>query len=342
MTDHESMDATIYNRYSDIGGNTVLYGSIMMIIDSFILVGLEELKSIFAAWNTWGRCQHTDWDACELARLQELNEARQRAAQMEKTMRWWSECTASWRQKWSTVRNERNRAREEGHSLRIALTEAKDSCGKISVRYEPVARNNYLEENKKLLSAKRAVETENSLMKAHMHLLQKERIANRLPLEVNSPPETPSIMLDEECQARPEYMHASTITDQPLDANTRWMRLDGSQGKLFESMRRLESQCSELQTELMMMEAKCTELEASRLAAKEEIEELKRFQEQTPLNTGPTSQKDAREIEAIRSERDEALSEVQTLKMEKEFLMQQLKMLKITMEESEPEPPRPT
>lgn len=40
-------------------------------------------------------------------------------------MRWWSECTASWRQKWSTVRNERNRAREEGHSLRVALTEAK-------------------------------------------------------------------------------------------------------------------------------------------------------------------------------------------------------------------------
>ncbi|CAG9530864.1 unnamed protein product [Cercopithifilaria johnstoni] len=303
MTDHSSMDATIYNRYSDI----------------------SELKGIFAARNTWGRCQHTDWDACELARLQELNEARQRAAQMEKTMRWWSECTASWRQKWSTVRNERNRAREEGHSLRIALTEAK-------------------EENKKLLSAKRTVEAENSLMKAHMHLLQKERIANRMPLEVSSLPETPPIMLDEECQARPEYMHVSTITDQSLDINySRWMRLDGSQGKLFESMRRLENRCSELQTELMMMEARCTELEASRIAAKEEIEELKRFQEQTSfLNSGSTSQKDAREIEAIRSERDEALSEVQTLKMEKEFLMQQLKMLKITMEESEPEPPGPT
>uniref|UniRef100_A0A0R3RVQ7 Coiled-coil domain-containing protein 102A n=1 Tax=Elaeophora elaphi TaxID=1147741 RepID=A0A0R3RVQ7_9BILA len=249
---------------------------------------------------------------------------------MEKTMRWWSECTASWRQKWSTVRNERNRAREEGYSLREALTEAK-------------------EENKKLLSAKRAVEAENSRMKAHMHLLQKERIANRMPVEVNSPPETPSITLDEECQVRPEYMHASTITDQPLDASSRWMRLDRSQGKLFEwvffflrSMRRLENRCSELQTELMMMEAKCTELEASRAAAKEEIEELKRFQEQTSPSNGTISQKDAREIEAIRSERDEALSEVQTLKMEKEFLMQQLKMLKITMEESEPEPPRPT
>ncbi|VDK32677.1 unnamed protein product [Gongylonema pulchrum] len=108
---------------------------------------------------TTGRCRHTDWDACEVARLQELNEARQRAAQMEKTMRWWSECTASWRQKWNTVRNERNRAREESQSLRTALAEAK-------------------------------------------------------PIEMNSPPQTPSIMLDEECQARPEHMHVSTITDQ--------------------------------------------------------------------------------------------------------------------------------
>ncbi|VDK71771.1 unnamed protein product [Litomosoides sigmodontis] len=312
MSDNESMNATIYNRYSDIG-----------------------------AGSTWGRCRHTDWDACELARLQELNEARQRAVQMEKTMRWWSECTASWRQKWSMVRNERNRAREEGHSLRIALTEAK-AVAIRSVSFVQ-GREPFQEENKKLLSAKRAVEAENSLMKAHMHLLQKERIANRMPLEVSSPPETPSITLDEECQARPEYMHASTITDEPLHVNySRWMRSNGSQGKLFESMRKLENQCSELQTELMMMEAKCTELEASRLAAKEEIEELKRFQEQINPNSGSASQKDTREIEAVRSERDEALSEVQTLKMEKEFLMQQLKMLKITMEESEPEPPRPT
>ncbi|VIO96806.1 Uncharacterized protein BM_BM4315 [Brugia malayi] len=301
MTDQGSVNAAVYNRYSDI----------------------SESVRIFATGSTWGRCQHTDWDACELARLQELNEARQRAAQMEKTMRWWSECTASWRQKWSTVRNERNRAREEGHSLRVALTEAK-------------------EENKKLLSMKRAVEAENSRMKAHIHLLQKERIASRMPLEVDSPPETPSVTVDEECQARPDYMHASAMTDQQFDMSfSRWMRLDGSQGKLFESMRRLENRCSELQTELMMMEAKCTELEASRVAAKEEIEELKRFQEQTSFNSGTTSQKDAREIEAIKSERDEALSEVQTLKMEKEYLMQQLKMLKITMEESEPEPPRP-
>lgn len=33
----------------------------------------------------------------------ELEEARARAPQMEKTMRWWSDCTANWREKWSKV-----------------------------------------------------------------------------------------------------------------------------------------------------------------------------------------------------------------------------------------------
>jgi coiled-coil domain-containing protein 102 len=50
-----------------------------------------------------------------------LEEARARAAQMEKTMRWWSDCTANWREKWSKVRNERNKAREEAKQLRSKL-----------------------------------------------------------------------------------------------------------------------------------------------------------------------------------------------------------------------------
>jgi len=32
---------------------------------------------------------------------------------MEKTLRWWSDCTANWREKWTKVRSERNRARDE-------------------------------------------------------------------------------------------------------------------------------------------------------------------------------------------------------------------------------------
>lgn len=54
-------------------------------------------------------------------RQRELEEARARAAQMEKTMRWWSDCTANWREKWSKVRNERNKARDEIKQLNNKL-----------------------------------------------------------------------------------------------------------------------------------------------------------------------------------------------------------------------------
>ncbi|XP_038602822.1 coiled-coil domain-containing protein 102B [Tachyglossus aculeatus] len=62
-----------------------------------------------------------DWDIGEELRLRELEEVKARAAQMEKTMRWWSDCTANWREKWSKVRAERNKAREEGKQLRMKL-----------------------------------------------------------------------------------------------------------------------------------------------------------------------------------------------------------------------------
>ena len=57
---------------------------------------------------------------------------------MEKTMRWWSECTAGWRAKWSVVRDERNRAREEGQSLRSALLQAHVCLSKA--HKDPVSR----------------------------------------------------------------------------------------------------------------------------------------------------------------------------------------------------------
>ena len=46
----------------------------------------------------------TDWEAKQVLHLQELEEARAQTVQMEKTMRWWSDCTANWREKWSKVR----------------------------------------------------------------------------------------------------------------------------------------------------------------------------------------------------------------------------------------------
>ncbi|NWQ75700.1 C102B protein, partial [Columbina picui] len=63
----------------------------------------------------------SDWEIFEAVRIRELEEVKARAAQMEKTMRWWSDCTANWREKWSKVRAERNKAREEARHLRIKL-----------------------------------------------------------------------------------------------------------------------------------------------------------------------------------------------------------------------------
>lgn len=70
------------------------------------------------------RSYDSEWEAKEELRLRELEEARARAAQMEKTMRWWSDCTANWREKWSKVRTERNKAREEARLLRARMDAA--------------------------------------------------------------------------------------------------------------------------------------------------------------------------------------------------------------------------
>lgn len=64
---------------------------------------------------------NNDWEEREEMWSRELEEVKARAAQMEKTMRWWSDCTANWREKWSKVRNERNKAREECRQLRAKL-----------------------------------------------------------------------------------------------------------------------------------------------------------------------------------------------------------------------------
>lgn len=65
-----------------------------------------------------------DLDARDELRERELEEARARAGQMEKTMRWWSDCTANWREKWGKVRAERNKAREENRQLKLKLEAA--------------------------------------------------------------------------------------------------------------------------------------------------------------------------------------------------------------------------
>ncbi|KAJ4947858.1 hypothetical protein JOQ06_009889, partial [Pogonophryne albipinna] len=86
-----------------------------------------------------------DWESREELRLRELEEARARAAQMEKTMRWWSDCTANWREKWSKVRAERNRARDEVRQLRQRLDAlTKELSGVRRERQELASENETL------------------------------------------------------------------------------------------------------------------------------------------------------------------------------------------------------
>ncbi|XP_073693236.1 coiled-coil domain-containing protein 102A [Garra rufa] len=99
-----------------------------------------------------------DWESREELRLRELEEARARAAQMEKTMRWWSDCTANWREKWSKVRAERNRARDEVRQLRQRLDAlTKELTGARRERQELAAENEQLR-----LEAQRVRDEQNS------------------------------------------------------------------------------------------------------------------------------------------------------------------------------------
>ncbi|KAF0310647.1 Coiled-coil domain-containing protein 102A [Amphibalanus amphitrite] len=91
------------------------------------------------------RHSHHEWQAKEELRTQELEEAKARASQMEKTMRWWSDCTANWREKWSKVRAERNKAREELRSVRLRLeTALKETAAVKRDRHEIEAENESL------------------------------------------------------------------------------------------------------------------------------------------------------------------------------------------------------
>lgn len=67
------------------------------------------------------RYSNAEWEAKEAHYKRELDEARARASQMEKTMRWWSDCTTNWREKWGNMRNERNKAKEEAKQYKTKL-----------------------------------------------------------------------------------------------------------------------------------------------------------------------------------------------------------------------------
>ncbi|EYC43065.1 hypothetical protein Y032_0505g2669 [Ancylostoma ceylanicum] len=212
--------------------------------------------SLFSRTAAVRRCRHTDWDLCESVRLQELQEARDRAAQMEKTMRWWSECTACWREKWSTVRDERNRAREEGQGLRHAYEEANAKIDKLQ-------------------SEKREVELELMKTKSALHkLVVQNSISQNRSFEI---PEVTVERIDEECDVKPELFTEGVQTDddplsESLEMTSSTRSLHGSRVLLTQRERKqLEERCTELQTQLTGATEMIAELEEVKQAMTEEV-----------------------------------------------------------------------
>uniref|UniRef100_A0A0X3PGU5 Coiled-coil domain-containing protein 102A n=1 Tax=Schistocephalus solidus TaxID=70667 RepID=A0A0X3PGU5_SCHSO len=70
----------------------------------------------------------------------ELAELRARCTQLEKTVRWWSDCTTTWRDKWSCIRNERNLARDELKRTKAALAAAEREIGQLAGRCDELTR----------------------------------------------------------------------------------------------------------------------------------------------------------------------------------------------------------
>ncbi|XP_069755408.1 coiled-coil domain-containing protein 102A [Narcine bancroftii] len=118
-------------------------------------------------------CLDSDLGSREELQLRELEEARARAAQMEKTMRWWSDCTANWREKWSKVRSERNKSQEEVRLLKQKL----EALGKelTVVRRE---KQELLNENEKFQLE--AQQVKNSQLSEHT-VSEKESVILNIP-----------------------------------------------------------------------------------------------------------------------------------------------------------------
>lgn len=134
----------------------------------------------------------------EELQLNELREARVRAAQMEKTMRWWSDCTANWRDKWGTVKTERNKAREEVKTLKLKLEVASQEIYKLKRD-----RNELGEENKKLRKDVEKMEAE----------LRRDRRAFVPPLRVGNVSTGGGENVIAKAEAKPESLRYDEQTD---------------------------------------------------------------------------------------------------------------------------------
>lgn len=63
---------------------------------------------------------------------------------MEKTMRWWSDCTANWREKWCEVRDERNKAKKDTKVLKSKLESAVKDLYTYKQEFQNAEKQNFV------------------------------------------------------------------------------------------------------------------------------------------------------------------------------------------------------
>lgn len=216
----------------------------------------------------------------EEMRQRELEEMRARVAQMEKTMRWWSDCTTNWRVKWSKVRNERNQAREECRSLKFKLESlAKENTvlkkNMQDLEYQ-IKRNsdNCRMETKSFHSDQSFDKIDVSLSESPKTKLGTEKADNNTPLTI------------ENCRLNSSEPKLSTLTSlsaddiSPIELNKVIIETKEKLIKENKEKLKLTETLSSVQTQLEKLTEQYEELHKSKLDSDEEIIRLRQWREE--------------------------------------------------------------
>ncbi|KAK3744467.1 hypothetical protein QZH41_012891, partial [Actinostola sp. cb2023] len=216
-----------------------------------------------------------DVEARDELRERELEEARARAAQMEKTMRWWSDCTANWREKWGKVRAERNKAREENRQLKLKLeTSAKEITTLKREKQETLESRMQLE---------REVEKLERELKKDKRLIPSARVEPSLKghldnvdgcdnvYDITIPKTGSEQQFIEKILEKNEYYEANSLNSMPQDDRRRTKK-KGNQNYDRELDENNNQQVVSLKQHLLEMERLLADEKSSKANLLEEIE----------------------------------------------------------------------
>ncbi|MEE6500279.1 hypothetical protein FKM82_003725 [Ascaphus truei] len=299
-----------------------------------------------------------DWESREELRLRELEEARARAAQMEKTMRWWSDCTANWREKWSKVRAERNKAREDGVQLRSRLEIlSKELSALKRERQETAGETEQLRrELERLQGNAKEQETGDQDTEEPVRDVGTERpTKNKEPdLETNLRPEVWELQ-DGGPARSPRPRHWEDVSPSEEDATrvtALKLRLDESQKVLLkerEDKMLLSKAIEKMEGELSQWKMKCEELNKARQEVVKQLtllrerhqDELGRISEDLQDELGVRSSMDKKlaelraEMEGLQAENAEEWGRRERLETEKLSLERENKKLRLQIQDLE-------